>query len=71
MRFAAQQRSCDEVETGALGRVAKNGAVEEIDWEQMKLRAWEGPHFRGFWNANEGAAKAESVRQNSDSERDS
>ncbi len=71
MCFAAQQRSCNEVETGPLRQVAKNSAIQEVDGKQMKLRARDGSHFRGIWNTNERAAKTESVRQNSDRERDS
>lgn len=71
MRFAAQQRSCNEVETGALGRVAKNGAIEEVDGKKMELRAWEWTDLGSFRDANEGAAKTERVRQNSDNKRDS
>src|SRR6202049_446506 len=71
MRFAAEKRSCDEVEAGALWRIAKDASVEEINGEKMKLRAREGTDFSGFWNADEGAAKAKSVGENCDSERDS
>src|SRR5580698_7070688 len=36
----------------------------------MKLRAREGADFRSLWNADEGAAKAESVGQDGHNERD-
>jgi hypothetical protein len=71
MRFAAQQRSCDEVETGALGRVAKNSAIKEVDGKQMELRARERTDLGSFRDADEGTAEAESIRKNGDNERKS
>ena len=40
VRFTAKKCTRDEVETGALRRIAKDGAIEEVDGKQMELRAW-------------------------------